>query len=74
MFATILVPVDLAHADRMHRALAVAADEARRHGARVVYLGITGDTPGAVAHSPREYRDRLAEFARAEADSQNSTA
>lgn len=68
MFATILVPVDLAHADRMDRALAVAADEAQRHGARIVYLGITGDTPGAVAHSPREYRDKLAAFARAEAD------
>lgn len=67
MFTTILVPVDLAHAARMDRALAVAASEARQHGARIIYLGITEETPGPVAHNPREYSERLEAFARAEA-------
>lgn len=68
MFAKILVPVDLAHAARMDRALAVAAAEARQHGARVIYLGITEETPGPVARNPKDFADRLAAFARAEAD------
>jgi nucleotide-binding universal stress UspA family protein len=68
MFTTILVPVDLAHTARMGRALAIAASEARQHGARIIYLGITEETPGPVAHNPREYAERLEAFARAEAD------
>lgn len=68
MFTTILVPVDLAHAARMDRALAVAAAQARQRGARIVYLGITEETPGPVAHNPREFAERLEAFARAEAD------
>ncbi len=63
MFSKILVPVDLGHLDRLRKALAVAAAEARAHGAPVVYMGVTEETPGAVARTPEEYGDKLAAFA-----------
>ena len=63
MFSKIMVPVDLAHADRLERALAVAADLANRWQAEVVYVGATGGAPGSVAHTPEEYRARLEAFA-----------
>lgn len=62
MFKKILVPVDLDHVDRLQKALTVAATEARQHGAIVVYMGVTGETPGAVAHNPKEYEAKLAAF------------
>ncbi|RVT84151.1 universal stress protein [Rhodobacteraceae bacterium CCMM004] len=68
MFHKIMVPVDLAHTDRLDRALSCAADLARSHGAAVTYVGVTGAVPGAVAHTPQEYAEKLAAFARAEAD------
>ncbi len=63
MFSKILVPVDLAHADQLEKALTVAADMANHHGAGVVYVGITEQTPGAVAHTPAEYASKLNDFA-----------
>ena len=63
MFAKILVPVDLGHLDRLGKALTVAAAEARVHGARVIYMGVTEETPGAVARTPEEYGEKLAAFA-----------
>jgi universal stress protein F len=63
MFRKILVPVDLGHLDQMQKALTTAAAEARQHGASVVYMGVTEETPGAVAHNPREYESKLAAFA-----------
>lgn len=63
MFTKILVPVDLGHLDRLQKALTVAAAEARAHGARVVYMGVTEETPGVVARTPKEFGDKLAAFA-----------
>lgn len=62
MFKKIVVPVDLGHLDRLQKALAVAAAEARQHGATVVYMGVTEETPGAVAHNPKEYEAKLTAF------------
>ena len=62
MFKKILVPVDLGHLDRLQKALTVAATEAGKHGAEVVYLGIAEETPSDVARNPTEYKARLAEF------------
>ncbi|WP_099826539.1 universal stress protein [Oceaniglobus indicus] len=66
MFTRILTPVDLAHKDRLGRALQCAADLARLHGVPVVYVGVSASVPTAVAHNPAEYKTRLSEFAAAQ--------
>ena len=43
-------PVDLAHADRLGRALACAADLARHWGAKVVFVGASAETPSTLSH------------------------
>jgi len=63
MYGKLLVPVDLAHADRLSKALQVAADLARRYDATIVYLGVTEEAPGAVARNPQEYAGKLTAFA-----------
>ena len=70
MFKKILVPVDLGHLDRLQKALTVAATEARQHGASVVYMGVTEETPGGVAHNPKEYEAKLAAFSAEQASTQ----
>ncbi len=68
MFSKIMVPVDLAHADKLGRALDVAAQLARNSGGEVVYVGVTTGTPTSVAHSPEEYRQKLEAFAAAQSE------
>lgn len=63
MFSKILLPVDLAHPERLQKALDVAADMAVRHGATIICLGVTETTPGPVARTPTEYRAKLDAFA-----------
>lgn len=59
-----MVPVDLAHAGGLDRALACAADLARHYGAPTVYVGVTSNTPSKIAHTPKEFEAVLGEFAR----------
>ncbi|MGP1358366.1 universal stress protein [Roseicyclus sp.] len=68
MFRKIMVPVDLAHANRLARALQVAADLAAHYGATIVYVGVTSPQPSSVAHSPKEFAGKLARFAVAQAE------
>ena len=63
MFKRIMVPVDLAHRDRLDRALTCAADLARVYDATVVYVGVAAATPGSVAHTPTEFEAKMTEFA-----------
>lgn len=63
MFQKIMVPVDLAHADRLERATTAAADLAKLYGATVVYVGVTAPTPSAIAHTPQEFAGKLQAFA-----------
>ena len=74
MFQSIMCPVDLAHADKLQKALQCAADLARLYGATVTYVGVTTPTPGSVAHNPEEYRDKLAAFAADQAAQHGITA
>ncbi|MBK1634427.1 universal stress protein [Rhodovulum adriaticum] len=67
MFNHILAPVDLAHLDRLKRALEVTGDLARHYGVPVTYVGVTTPQPGPVAHSPEEFTAKLADFASGEA-------
>jgi len=67
LYTHIMIPVDLAHADRLDRALKTGADIARLYGAKVTYVGVTGVQPSKVAHTPEEYARKLSEFARGQA-------
>ncbi|WP_163850563.1 universal stress protein [Pseudooceanicola aestuarii] len=67
MFNTVMVPVDLAHADKLDRALSCAADLAQLYKARVVYVGVSAAVPGAVARTPEEFAAKLDAFANEQA-------
>ncbi len=67
MFSKIMVPIDLAHADRQISALEVAADLAEHYGAELIYTAVTASTPGPMGHNPEEFATNLAEFAQAQA-------
>lgn len=66
MFRRIMTPVDLAHVDKLERALAATAIMARSQGIPVTYVSVTAPQPSAVAHSPQEFADKLEAFARAQ--------
>ncbi|GHD56421.1 universal stress protein UspA [Thalassobaculum fulvum] len=68
MYKSILVPVDLEHADRLEKALATAADLSKHYRIPVCYVGVTASTPGRVAHTPQEYAGKLEAFGQAQAD------
>jgi len=59
MFKTIVVPVDLAHLERLRRALDVAADLARHYTARLYIVAVTSAAPGAVASTPEAFDAKL---------------
>lgn len=63
MYSTIMIPVDLEHADRLEKAITTAADLAKHYKARLHAVGVTGSAPGAVAHNPQEYAEKLQQFA-----------
>ena len=63
MYRRILVPVDLAHLDRLTKALDTAAHVAAEDGATLIYTGITTSEPSSVAHNPEEYARKLEAFA-----------
>ena len=62
MYSTIMVPVDLDHADTVEKALKVAVDIGRIYDAEIYLLGVTATTPGSVARNPDEYGEKLAQF------------
>ncbi|ARE39169.1 hypothetical protein RGUI_1028 [Rhodovulum sp. P5] len=74
MFNHILAPVDLAHIDRLTRALEATADLARHYGIGVTYVAVTTPQPGKVAHSPEEFADKLDAFAKGQASEHGITA
>ncbi|SNT74026.1 universal stress protein [Paracoccus seriniphilus] len=63
MFSNIMIPVDLGHAEKMTKAVKVAADMARLYGATVHLVGVGQTVPTAIAHTPAEYSRKLAAFA-----------
>ncbi len=63
MFKKILVPVDLAHPDLFEPSLKIVADQAKHYDAEVCYVSVTANTPGSVARTPDEYRQKLEAFA-----------
>ena len=63
MYKTIMIPVDLEHADQLEKALSIGADLAEHYGAELVAVGVTASAPGAAAHNPAEYAAKLDAFA-----------
>ncbi len=63
MYKKILVPVDLAHTDKMVKALDTAIDIAKHYKATLCYVTVTNSTPSAAAHSPEELAEKLSVFA-----------
>jgi nucleotide-binding universal stress UspA family protein len=63
MYTEIMVPVDLGHADKMDRVVAVAADLAKHYGANMTLVGVTSSAPSSVARNPGEFAEKLKAFA-----------
>ena len=63
MYKTIMIPVDLEHSDQLKKALSTGADLAKHYDAEVFTVSVTSSAPGAVAHNPSEYAQKLEAFA-----------
>jgi len=63
MFKKIMVPVDLAHAATVEKAIQVAADLGKLHNAEIFLVGVTDTAPGSVAHDPAEFKQKFEQFA-----------
>jgi len=62
MYKHIAVPVDLAHADQLEKALSTAAQLTRLWSSRLTLVAVTGPAPGVVAHNPAEFEAKAHEF------------
>ena len=63
MFHKIMVPVDLVHKDTLDKALDVAGDMAKRHGAAIEVVSVGGNLPSELGHNPGEFAKMVEEFA-----------
>jgi nucleotide-binding universal stress UspA family protein len=62
MYKRIMVPVDLAHIERLDKAITTATDLARHYGVPICFVGVTAETPTEVAHTPKEFAQKLEAF------------
>jgi nucleotide-binding universal stress UspA family protein len=62
MYRKIMVPVDLAHIERLEKAITTATDLAKHYGIPICFVGVTAETPTEVAHTPKEFGDKLEAF------------
>lgn len=68
MFKNIMVPVDLAHEDRLEKTMNTASDLGKHYGATVTVVGVTTSQPSSVAHNPKEFHEKLEAFAKKYSD------
>ncbi|MEQ9608917.1 MAG: universal stress protein [Kiloniellaceae bacterium] len=66
MYRKIMVPVDLSHREKLEKAVATAADLAKHYEVPLQMVAVTASAPGSVAHNPKEFAAKLAEYAAAE--------
>ncbi|MCP3869287.1 MAG: universal stress protein [Gammaproteobacteria bacterium] len=59
MYQNIALPVDLAHTDRLDKAVTTAADLAKHYSASLTFVAVTAATPSEVAHNPSEFSSAL---------------
>jgi nucleotide-binding universal stress UspA family protein len=62
MYDKIMVPVDLAHIERLDKATTTATDLAKHYGIPICFVGVTAETPTEVAHTPNEFGEKLRAF------------
>lgn len=67
VYARIMVPIDLEHAERLGKAVETAAALAARFDAPLTFVGVTTALPSATAHNPEEYAAKLSAFAETQA-------
>lgn len=68
MYKKIMVPVDLAHVDRLEKALQSAADLSKHYDVPVCYVTVSTTLPDEVAHTPKEHEQKLNAFAKEQAE------
>jgi nucleotide-binding universal stress UspA family protein len=68
MYQQIMIPVDLAHVERLEKALKTGADLARLYDIPVCYIGVSSNAPSEVAHNPAEFTAKMQQFGKAQAD------
>lgn len=64
MYQKMLVPIDLAHIEKLEKAIQTAVDLAGHYGAEICFLGVGSNTPSEVAHTPKEFEQKMSEFAK----------
>jgi len=64
MYNTIMVPIDLAHQDKLDKAISTAADISKCYGANLHFVGVTGSALSAAAHNEAEFASKLEAFAK----------
>jgi len=62
MYNRIMVPVDLAHIEKLGKAINTATDLAKHYGIPICFVGVTAGTPSEVAHTPEEFGEKLERF------------
>ncbi|HSR71653.1 MAG TPA: universal stress protein [Kiloniellales bacterium] len=62
MYKKIMVPVDLAHIERLDKAITTATDLAKHYDIPICFVGVTAETPTEVAHTPKEFAQKLEKF------------
>lgn len=68
MYQKILVPIDLAHAEKLEKAIQTAVDLASHYKAEICFLSVGSNTPSQVAHTPKEFEQKLSAFAKEQSD------
>lgn len=68
MYSKIMVPVDLAHVERLEKALSTAADLAKLYNLPVRYIGVSASAPSKIAHTPEEFSQKMKEFGQSQAE------
>ena len=63
MYHKIVVPVALAHVDKLVKALATAADLGKHYGASLHMVGVTSPAADEVSRNAEEFREKLEAFA-----------
>lgn len=63
MYQKILVPIDLAHVEKLDKAITTALDLAKHYKAEICLLGVSSNAPSSVAHTPAEFGQKLEAFA-----------
>lgn len=62
-YTHIMLPIDLEHANRMGKVIETARVLAMQFGAKLTFVGVTSELPGASAHNPVEFKEKLSALA-----------